>query len=1379
MDRRNTRSNSIPHDGTDAQFWAAQPNPRQIERGHAEAVALTRAATRTTIDTAVEENVQSTVREELPPNEMQEARDDAGQTSHSMEEHHRELQMRTSAMEEGASFLTGDISSEVNATKQEEARAPVNTQQYRESPAHYTAGTPTETGTPEQPLANSMDGYLGDGLEDVLQNSHLLQGSFTALLAGDNQTEEKKPMPLAWVVPDTTNRILEEIEERTIADFRSPGGGTGALVILLPRLSQFYHTDRFTVDIDSGEVFAYTGKGWHPAGLRCQHHHFNLNILGGTILTAAQHYRDEISSTEQTKLVDLSSPQENWPKPPELPPMGDAALYITYPDVMQLETRKRYVKDRTQAGITYIVEHSHTLTLKGENRYHEGMLDTRLNIIFGRAQAIREQVDEALRLDDMYRRRRNMRTLMPPTRFPDPANMARTSNDEWLRWMRHEMFALVDAIDAEKRARRDDDNPFNGTAGGVFQPLPLNEQNTNTPEGEGGTRSPQEVVNQEESPERVVPVQTIRPTPQVQRETRWNTMDGRQPQADQVQEATPANTCVQTPLIHPTVTVERQTNGPNANEDEILSQDGIHRMTGTRRSMLPDRQQPVIRERLSNGYQSGYRQRQYEDRRPPIGARRQIPYDQMDTGPRTQEWPDRSRVLNNTSYLQFPQQNRRATGDNRTCNRCGMQGHIRRQCQLQVAYCTFCNAISHTTGVCRARAAFVRDNPVSSSRRTSPNGIHPGNTANTTQEPRARQSTNHTSQWSVEPATDRTQGMENQVQMRESEVQQNERTTVTNTVLTREGPTEGPVQRETDQRPQIPAHNAEISSYQPQYQENSQRPQIPTHNAEISSYQPQYQENRMRNTSVQERPSTVTLTNQQRETQGVTGTHQPDISPQLEALQAQINVLQLQLAQQNQRGNQFQQSMTMDPLMVVGPWQHTEQQPAGGAQLMGQPHHNQGNTHHIQPTVTNTATGRSGLVLNTTIPPPTIQAHPNNETDSQASLLRSVREITETMQQHIVLSGKQTEYSIGQNALLVKELIKSNDRRDLDDALAAIPTFMGTNKEECIEWLSRIKNVCNQTGRNFRQELVNKAGLTVQTFINSLGQQMGDQELSESIMQFFSSVPTVAHAVEELKKLQQGETEPIISYNQKYKNLVERVEARPVDEIKSIGTIEAYLGSLIEPIRKAIRGTLFWDTQYALTNLGEAMRKAQDLHVKYYYTTGRKEDTDATKETVTIHEIGAHRDEISSYRYSKQGENQGYNRDRQKGYQSQMWRSRGREAGKDEISSSKGIQHTALRNAYTQVLVNPIQLSDDEFAAWMGRIVDARRLRLEKKPRPYRDYRKDLKQPAEEGVRLTSKLKPAEELNVEEITRQFKCTPEDIEEAVEMYNLDVDDYKTL
>ena len=1145
------------------------------------------------------------------------------------------------------------------------------------------------------------------------------------------------------------------------------------MVILLPRLLQFYHTDRFIVDIDSGEVFAHTTAGWHPAGLRCQHHPFNLNILGGTIVQAGQRFRDEISSTEQTRVVSLSNSQDNWTSPPELPSLGDAVMYISYPDVMPLETRKCYVKDRTQVGVTYIAEHSHTLTLKGENRYHSGSLDTRLNIIFGRAQAIRERIDEALRMDEMYRRRRNMRELIAPTRFPDPTTMDRASNDEWLRWMRHEMYDLVDAIDEEVRARQDDDDPFNGTAGGVFQPLPGNDQNTPTTEGVQGGTVPQVDNNQEVTPERTVPVQTIRPTPQVQRETQRNAADGRQ-------ERTPTNTQVQTPLIHPTTTVEHMTSTSHQElrgrraDDEILSQEGVRQRIDTTRPVLTGRGQSTAWERLLNNYQGEYRQRQYEDRRPPTGARRQISYDRPNTGTRTQEWPDRSRVFNNTSYLQFPQQGRIDTGDDRTCNRCGMQGHIRRQCQLQVAYCTFCNATSHTTGACRARAAFVRDNLVSSSRRTSPNGTNTGNTTNNGQQPRVQQTMNYTSQWSVEPVTEEAQNIANQVQQSEEHIQSMDR----NRIITNTNVAEQTAERQRmAQARQTPMNNAKILSYQPQ--ETTQTHQTTTNNAEISSYQPQYQENRTRNSNMQGGHGIETQGSQQREAEGTSRTNHQDISPQLEALQAQINAMQIQLTQHNQRVSPYQQSATVDPLMVVGPWQHTEHQPMSGTQLMGPPHGNQGAAHHIQPTTTNTATGRGSLVLNTSIPPPTMQAHPTSELDSHTSLLRSVREITETMQQHIVLSGTQTEYNIGQNALLVKELIKSNDRRDLDHALAAIPMFMGMNKGECTEWLSRIKNVCNQTGRNFRQELVNKAGLTVQTFINSLSQQMGDQELSEGIMQFFSSVPTVAHAVEELKKLQQGETEPIMSYNQKYRTLVERVEARTVDEIKSIGAIEAYLGSLIEPIRKAIRGTLFWDTQYAPTNLGEAMRKAQDLHVKYYYTTGRNENMDSTKETVAIHEIGTHRDEISSQRYSKVGESYGYNKDRQKGYQSQMWKSRGREAGKDEILSHRGPQHTTLRNAYTQVLVNPIQLSDDEFAAWMGRIVDARRLHLEKKPRPYRDYRKELKQPAEEGTRLTSKLKPAEELNMEEITRQFKCTPEDVEEAVEMYNMDVDDYKML
>ena len=400
----------------------------------------------------------------------------------------------------------------------------------------------------------------------------------------------------------------------------------------MPRLMQFYNTDKFTVDIDSGEVFAHTKAGWHPTELRCQHHPFNLNILGGTIVQAGQRFRDEISSREQTRVVSMSNTTDNWAKPPEIPPLGSPVMYITYPDVMPLETRKRYVKDRAQAGVTYIAEHSHTVTLKGENRYHPGMLDTRLNIIFGRTQAIKEKIDEALRMDDTYRRRRNMRALTAPTRFPDPTSMDRASDDEWLRWMRHEMYTLVEALDEEARARQDENDPFNGTAGGVFQPPPSeSEQNATTTGADQGQAAPQNVDTQEITPERVVPVQTIRPTPQAQRETRRNTV----------------NTHVQTPLTHPTAVADMT----NEQNDEISSQEDTRRRRDMAEPILRERIQSTTLERSSN--QGEYNQRRYEDRRPPVGARRQISYDRPISAGRMQDGQDRSRIFNNTSYLQF------------------------------------------------------------------------------------------------------------------------------------------------------------------------------------------------------------------------------------------------------------------------------------------------------------------------------------------------------------------------------------------------------------------------------------------------------------------------------------------------------------------------------------------------------------------------------------------------------------------------------------------------------------------------------------------------------------------------------------------------------
>ena len=305
----------------------------------------------------------------------------------------------------------------------------------------------------------------------------------------------------------------------------------------------------------------------------------------------------------------------------------------------------------------------------------------------------------------------------------------------------------------------------------------------------------------------------------------------------------------------------------------------------------------------------------------------------------------------------------------------------------------------------------------------------------------------------------------------------------------------------------------------------------------------------------------------------------------------------------------------------------------------------------LQPTGACNASNSAILDLpnvNTNLPPPLLpnpsshyhhqqhnQVHPTEVTSGQVTnseILKSIQSITEVMQQQLLLNSKMTEHGIVQTASLFQEMIKAQEKRNLDPALLAIPTFLGEAKDrpQCLDWVSRVKNVCDQSGCSFRQELINKLGILVQNFIRSLNENITNKELTEKILQFFSDVPTTSHALNKLRLILQGAEEPIVNYNQCYQNLVERVEGCQLDSIRSTVAMELYLGSIIELIRKSIRNTLYFNSKHAPKTLGEAMQKAQDLHIKHLYAIGEDQDSVANGSDVlpeiTVNEVTSRED---------------------------------------------------------------------------------------------------------------------------------------------------------
>ena len=115
---------------------------------------------------------------------------------------------------------------------------------------------------------------------------------------------------------------------------------------------------------------------------------------------------------------------------------------------------------------------------------------------------------------------------------------------------------------------------------------------------------------------------------------------------------------------------------------------------------------------------------------------------------------------------------------------------------------------------------------------------------------------------------------------------------------------------------------------------------------------------------------------------------------------------------------------------------------------------------------------------------------------TNTQILESIQNITKVMQQQLIFNGKTTEAGILQTASLFQEMIKAQEKRDLDPALMAIPTFLGqaADRPQCLDWISRVKNVCDQSGRSFWQELINKSGILVQNFIRSLSDRITNKE---------------------------------------------------------------------------------------------------------------------------------------------------------------------------------------------------------------------------------------------------------------------------------------------
>ena len=324
----------------------------------------------------------------------------------------------------------------------------------------------------ESPQIDTAQHYLDDNFSDVMRSSVL--GSNVSSLFNTttfDTTHSDQKVTLDWILPDRRNSQLETLRDKHITDFPVPGGNTGAMLVHLPDLEPFYTTNEFLVDLQSGELFVKLKDRWHPAGLTCKKRNFEVDSLMALIQHASIKLKNKIygRKEEQMSVLTLDTSQV---QPPPLPFIPRAENYVKHDRPMSPAMRKNYIKDRAQAAVTYIMEYGKNTklwNLEGKAPLHK--LAQRLQIVFGRVDAVRKAVDEVIEHDDEIRRKKCMRYLRPPKRFPVPESMQDEETATWINWIHMETHAMLEDLNEEIKLQDAADDPF--TQHIVYAPINL------------------------------------------------------------------------------------------------------------------------------------------------------------------------------------------------------------------------------------------------------------------------------------------------------------------------------------------------------------------------------------------------------------------------------------------------------------------------------------------------------------------------------------------------------------------------------------------------------------------------------------------------------------------------------------------------------------------------------------------------------------------------------------------------------------------------------------------------------------------------------------------------------------------------------------------
>ena len=203
--------------------------------------------------------------------------------------------------------------------------------------------------------------------------------------------------------------------------------------------------------------------------------------------------------------------------------------------------------------------------------------------------------------------------------------------------------------------------------------------------------------------------------------------------------------------------------------------------------------------------------------------------------------------------------------------------------------------------------------------------------------------------------------------------------------------------------------------------------------------------------------------------------------------------------------------------------------------------------------------------------------------------------------------------------------VTNNNKRDdpSKQMIKNIKIFNGSNKAECITWLSQVEGAARFTNTPFHELICKSMASAMLHVFSELSALASDEDIKEAILTNYSDIPSTTEAATCLQNMQISASEPLVTFNHRYEAIHKvafRLSPRQQDN-KTV--IVKYAKKLPLNTREKLLRKIAKKNSYIKT-LDDAFKQAIEINRETSFVeaaTGSYNDQNGTKIETQINEL--------------------------------------------------------------------------------------------------------------------------------------------------------------